>query len=66
MKNLNIGDPAMYYSCNVRVASSKLRGIAAPHYSFTCTNNSHEHSPPWGGLTSYQLLRPVKEEKGDR
>ena len=38
---LQIGDLAMYGSCKVQINSAKLRGIAAPHYRFSCTDYSH-------------------------
>ena len=57
--NLMMGDEAMYGSCKVRINSTTLRGIAAPHYRFSCTDYSHEHSAGWGGLTSHELLRPM-------
>jgi hypothetical protein len=56
---LRIGDLAMYGSCQVRINSSKLRGIAAPHYNVSCTDYNHEHRKEWGTLTSYELLRPI-------
>ena len=56
---LMIGDLAMYGSCKVRINSAKLRGIAAPHYRFSCTDYSHEPHTGWGDLTSYELLRPI-------
>ena len=59
MQSLQPGQLAMYGSCKVRINSSKLRGIAAPHYRFSCTDYSHEHPNEWGTLTSYQLLRPI-------
>jgi hypothetical protein len=61
-----IGDLAMYGSCQVRINSSKLRGIAAPHYRFSCTDYSHEHPNEWGTLTSYQLLRPIAKATGQK
>jgi len=53
------GQLAMYGSCQVRINSAKLRGIAAPLYRFSCTDYSHEHPTEWGTLTSYELLRPI-------
>ena len=63
-QTLQIGDLAMYGSCKVRINSAKLRGIAAPHYRFSCTDYSHEHHTGWGDLTSYELLRPITKAKG--
>jgi hypothetical protein len=60
--NYTIGQLAMYGPCTVRINSSNRRGIAAPHYRFSCTDSSHEHPREWGTLTSYELLRPIKEE----
>lgn len=57
---MKIGDFAMYDSCRVRISSVKLRGIAGPHYRFSCVEKEeHDHPKEWGDLTSFLLLREL-------
>jgi len=62
-QHMDIGDLAMYGPCSVRISGVRLRGIAAPHYRFTCTNDDHDHPARWGDLTSHLLLRPITTEE---
>jgi len=55
-KDLNTGDFARYGKCKVRISSAKLRGIAAPHYRFSCVEKNHDHLQGWGNLISHRLL----------
>ena len=57
------GQLAKYGSCQVRISSVNMRGIAAPYYRFSCIDYGHEHPKEWGTLTSHSLLSPVREEK---
>ncbi len=61
---MEMGNFAMYGSCTVLISSVKQRGIAAPHYRFSCVEKEdHEHSEEWGDLTSYRLLRELNNER---
>jgi len=62
---MTTGDLAIYSECKVRISSTRLRGIAAPYYRFSCVEQgNHNHPKEWGDLTSYRLLSPIKP-KGD-
>jgi len=62
MKNLKIGDIAVFRGCDVKILSVNTNGLSSPHYRFCCLENDHEHAWDYGDATSYRLLSPIKEE----